>query len=122
MMLSTTVGAALDVSSSVRTQACWRRAAVVESMPDSFGLKPELARSNRACGQFAEVGVPAALAELPPNATGNVSSNGKAAISQRRLLSMPMSAIVYTGRAGMHVASGCTKSASHTVLSAALSR
>ena len=95
MMLSTTAGAAFDVSSSVRTQACCRRAALVESMLDSLGLTPLLARSNRDCGQFAKLGVPAALAELPPNASGKLSSKGRAAGSQGRVCSMPMSALVY---------------------------
>jgi hypothetical protein len=39
---------------------------LVESMLDSFGLMPVLAVSNRDCGQLANVGVPEALTELPP--------------------------------------------------------
>src|ERR1700693_3063315 len=95
MMLSTTAGAAFDVSSSVRTQACCRRAALLESMLDSLGLTPLLARSKRDCGQVAKLGVAAALAELPPHANGKVSSTGRAAGSQGRVCSIPMSALVY---------------------------
>src|SRR6202165_4424792 len=78
----------------------------------SYGLKPEVARSKRDCGQLAKVGVAAALAELAPKAIGNVSSSGSAAGSQRRVPRMLMSALVYRSRAARDDAPGVRKYAS----------
>ena len=56
MMLSTTVGAAFEDSSSVRTHACCRCPPFVGSIAVSYGLNPLLLASNRDCGQFARTG------------------------------------------------------------------
>src|SRR5438094_6476004 len=77
MMLSTTVGAAFDDSSSVRTQACCRCAAFVGPIAVSYGLNPLLVTSNRDCGQLASTGA-FALALMARFAISSSRSGGNA--------------------------------------------
>src|SRR2546426_1915387 len=116
MMLSTTVGAAFDDSSSVRTQACCRCAAFVGSIAVSYGLNPLLVTSNRDCGQLASTGAAVAAVVAARTWTGAISSSGSAAATARWRLSMSGGA-VYTGAIGLANGSTCRQGCRNSAVS-----